>query len=205
LLESNDAKGAARIIAVNPTLRDQAESQLPWLERALEPAAAEEILALLMRHGPALNMRDLSPEAWSLLLEPYVDALGDMPITALEEAFVRWNKGELYPKEPGRHAFFPKPAELHKLAEPARNELGQAKHRIQLAMKHVEAGAKPEPTPEEREAVRAQMKAEGFLSEEGKLRLPKRPPGPPRATHGETPQQMAARLRETAEQFEDEF
>jgi hypothetical protein len=204
LLGSGDAKGAARIIAINPTLRAQAEAQLPWLERALEPAEPEQILLLLARHAPALGLKDMSEESWGLLFEPYLEALGDLPLTALEEAFIRWNKGELYPKEPGRHAFFPRPAEIRKLAEPARNELGKAANRIKLAIKHVENAPKPEPSAEEKAAVRAQMQAEGFLVD-GKFVLPKKDAGPRPAPTGETPQQMAARLRAEAERFEDEF
>lgn len=203
LIGSGDAKGAARIIAVNPKLRSEAEGQLAWVEQALTPATMEQILALLMRHAPALGLRDMGAEGWSVLFEPYVEALADLPLCALEEAMARWNKAELYPKEPGRHAFFPKPAEIRKLAEPARDQLGQARHRIKLAMERVEEKAKPEPTPEERAAVRAQMEAEGFIVD-GKFVLPKRGSGPRPAPTGETPQQMAERLRGLAASS-DEF
>lgn len=202
---SGDAKGAARIIAINSKLREEAQAQLPWLEKALEPAKPEEILSLLLRQAPTLNMKGLSDEAYALVFEPYLEVLRELPLCALEEAFLRWHRGELYPKDVGRHAFMPVPAEIYKLAEPARNELGKAKNRIVLAMKAVDNRPKPEPTPEERARVRAEMEAQGFLVD-GKFVLPKAKSPPPRpAPTGETPQQMAERLRSVADQFEDEF
>jgi hypothetical protein len=197
--------GAIRIIAINPTLREECGRILPQLQARHAPAGPEGLMKVLVENAPAFGIAAKSAKEWGALFQSYLAALEPLSVEALEDAFLRWNRGEMYPKEPGRHAFYPRAAELFHLAQKSRLELGTAIWRARKALEHVDRLPKPEPTPEERAARRQALIDEGILDANGKVVLGvKTVLGQTAAVtrspfSGETPQQMAQRLYDAAQ------
>lgn len=197
--------GAIRIIAINPTLREECGRILPQLQARHAPAGPEGLMKVLIENAPAFGIAAKSPKEWGALFQSYLAALEPLSIEALEDAFIRWNRGEMYPKEPGRHAFYPRAAELNHLAQKSRLELGTAIWRAKKAMEYVERLPKPEVTPEERAARRQQLIDDGILDANGHVVLrPRGADGMPAAAPkspfaGESPHQMAQRLYDQAQ------
>lgn len=156
MIEGEDAGAACRLIAINPTLRSQAEQMLPVLLAAKVPANDTEVLRILIRHAPTYALTAKSDGEWAEMFGVYLDVLGDFSVHALEDAFVRWNRGEDM-KDPHMGQFFPKPAQLVHLATKAKREVWMAAYRAQKALDGVERAAAPKPTVEERKAVGEQL------------------------------------------------
>lgn len=203
--DRTSSEGAIRIIAINPTLRDECGRILPQLQARHAPAGPEGLMAILISNAPAFGIGSKAPEEWATLFGSYLVALEPLSAEALEDAFLRWNRGEMYPKEPGRHAFYPRAAELFHLAQKSRLELGTAIWRARKALEYVDRLPKPQPTPEERAARRQALIDEGILDANGNVTLgPKTVLGQTSATTrsafaGESPQQMAQRLYDAAQ------
>lgn len=186
---SNDGASAARLISLNPTLRAELEEKAGLIMDRAMPGDPKMLALVLRRHAKILAVPDQSEEAWADMFGVYLDMLGPLPIESVNRAFERWHRGELYPKDPGRHAFFPKPAEVYSLAEPMMLELKMAAYRARKALDYVEASRPREKSPEDAAAIR-EMLAE-FRG------VAKSMPGDPRKP-AESPQQVAQRLREAA-------
>lgn len=187
---SSDGGSAARLISLNPTLRAEVEEKAGLIMDRSAPADPKMLALVLRQHARILAVPDQSDESWADMFGVYLDMLGPLPIESVSRAFERWHRGELYPKDPGRHAFFPKPAEVYSLAEPLMLELKMAAYRARKALEHVEAHRPREKTPEDAETIR-QMLSEFRGSA-------KAMPGDPRRPL-ESPQQVAQRLREAAD------
>lgn len=169
LLTQDEGAGVSRQIALAPALRNEAAEVLPSLNaRVRSPEAPlSELKALFTRQALALGIPDRSPGEWASLFEIYARTLAGFSLEALEAAFDRWNACELYPAQPSRHAFFPKPAELLTLAERHMSELRMAAYRAKKAMEFVEDKGL-EWTPERKQAERAKMIELGLLTPDGK-------------------------------------
>jgi hypothetical protein len=173
------------LIAINPTLRAEAERALPAVEAALTPADSDDLTVVLARARPAYGIGAMSEIEWRERVLPYLRALDGLPLGCIKRAFVMWDRCELYPDEPKRHAFYPQPAELFTLATKARNTLGQAQYRIRKALERVEKAPGPKHSPEE---IAAQLQADiaaGLRNPDGTINManlmrPREMPGAPR-------------------------
>lgn len=205
LLTQDEGAGASRQIALAPGLRGEAADLLPMLNarvRAPEAPLAE-LKSLFTRQALALGIPDRSPGEWASLFEIYARTLAGFSLEALEAAFDRWNACALYPDQPQRHAFFPKPAELLTLAERHMTELRMAAYRAKKALEFVEEKGL-EWTPERKREEREKMIAMGFLSPDGKPNFVvagKSMPEPPRMRG--TQHQAAERIRAMASQADE--
>ena len=111
------------------------------VRRALQP------LVLVFGVGEAAK----SPAYWAV----YVKVLAGLPTAALARAVSEY---------PQTGKFFPKPAEIRELADPHAAAIRQAAARARTAAR-MEPG-RPEPSPEERDRVKAQFaKLSGELAE----------------------------------------
>ena len=191
LTNPKDDGSGIRLIALRPVLREEAERILPVLNQRLQKSDKAEMVKVLTRHALIFGIGDRQPEEWRTLFEVYHDILQQFSLPILEEAFRRWNKCELYPKDPGRHAFFPKPAELFSLGEAYATEIRTAAWRAKKALEWAEAKAPVVISDEERALVKAGLQ-ELARSLPAKAGMPMTP-RPPRS-----PQEVAQRLREAA-------
>lgn len=156
LTEGEDGGAACRLIAINPTLKRQAEEMLPALERAKEVAERGEVLRILIQQAPVYALPDKTDAEWEHVFAAYVDALADFSVHAIQDAFRRWNRGEDM-KDPAMGQFFPKPAQLVHLAKKARTEVWVAAGRARKALEYVETMPRQIP-PEEKAQVAAGLK-----------------------------------------------
>lgn len=192
-------EGAVRVIRLNKQLSAELDEKATEVVRRARPVQVEELMFLLLGKKALYGLGDLTPAQADAVFESYTQALAHQPLEAIEEAFRRWDRNEAYPDDPKRHAFFPKPAELNKLAEPHRLLLAKAAFRAKKAYEAPPAA----PPPKER-MTKDELVASGWFERDsnGNLRavLDKKPPAPGK-THaaGESPQQMADRLRTQAE------
>lgn len=176
LTEGEDGASAIRLVAINPTLRAELDRVAPSLIGALTPADPASLMLELVRHAPALGVHAKDDGEWAALFGVYLDALADLPLGAVSEAFARWHRSELYPKDPGRHAFFPKPAELYSLAAPWWTKIRTAAWRARRAVEYVERKLPREIPEEERKAVAEGLKT--FAEQLAKRREIPRAVGP---------------------------
>ncbi len=148
MIEGEDGGASARLIAINPTLKSQAEQLLPALERAKDAAEDGEIMRVLIRHAPTYAITAKSNAEWAELFGVYLDALAGFSIHAIEDAFLRWNRGEDM-KDPAMGQFYPKPAQLVALATKAKNEVWMAAYRARKALEFSEVAAPRKRTDDE--------------------------------------------------------
>lgn len=172
-------------IAKNPILAAEVVRIHRDLQIALSPSSEMALRIELATRRDIFPMIDLPEETWEMLWNSYVDALKDFSVDVVREAFAMWNRCELYPKDPGRHAFFPSAAELFALSKKYVDGLRmisyRAKHAVTAAEQRKNVSASP--TEDERTKVR-EMMAEV-----------KKQPLPTFNASSFTPQQMADRLR----------
>lgn len=188
LTAGEDGRSAVRLIAINKTLRAECERILPVIERAKEPAEPEDILGILVRHAPAYGVHAKGPEEWAALFGSYLDALDGLSAYAVEDAFLRWNRGEGH-KDLAMSGFYPKPPQLVQLAQAARQELYSACYRGRKALEYDDRPAGAQIPAEDRARMAEDMKA---LAASMRREVPLAP----RPTV--TPQQAAQRAREAA-------
>lgn len=147
---SDSRAGAIRLIAINPTLRAEAERLLPRLEAAKAPASRDEIIAVVMREMPAWGVSPKHAAEWGVTYASYADALEGLSLYAIEEGVARWNRGEGH-KDLSMGGFPPRPAQLYLLANEGKRELYMAAYRAKLALEYVERQA-PRQVPAEETA-----------------------------------------------------
>lgn len=201
LVEASDDAGrsevrerAVRAIAASPALRQEAQDLAMHLEARKRPATREQIVAAVAGQMPAWGVSAKAAEVWNLTYGSYADALEGMPLYAVQEAIIRWNRGKAV-KDIAAAGFPPRPAQLVTLAEEAKRELVMAAYRIGLILK---AAPQAEAwTPERKAAERQKMIDQGLLSPDGKPNFSigaKSIPTAPRADQ----HAMAERLRAAA-------
>jgi hypothetical protein len=210
LTEGEDGGGACRIIRLNAKLREECERALPVLVQAKAPADRVEILRILVEQTPQYGIKAQHAGEWSRFFAAYLDALEGLPGYAVEDAFVRWNRGEGH-KDVTWATVYPTSAQLYMLAQKAKAELYVATYRAEKALAEAEKAA-PRHISEADRAKNAETIA-AMLREPVK-KLPPQPPGvtyrewaekcrreglyeePPTTVYrGETPQQAAERIR----------
>jgi hypothetical protein len=157
LTEGDDWKQAVRRIATTPAYRDQIEAALPAIERLASPSDPEALLVLLIEKAPTYGVRSRSAGEWGAVWSDYLLTLAQLPLEAVEDAFLRWNRCELYPDAPGRQSVYPKPSELYTLAQHSVRDLGNAKFRAKQALAWVERLPPPAPSAEEQAEVKRGM------------------------------------------------
>lgn len=167
MTEGEDGRSASRLIALNSTLRAECERQLPVINRMAEPATSDEIMAILVREAPTYGVLAKHGAEWAALFGAYLDALEGMPAAAIEEGFIRWNRGEGH-KDLAMGGFYPKPAQLYQLAEIGRRALKMAAYRARLAMEHVEKKGL-EWTPERKAEEKRRAIEMGILKPDGSI------------------------------------
>jgi hypothetical protein len=190
LTDGDDGRSAVRLIAINATLRAEAERLLPQLEAAKAPATEEELLEILVRHAPQYGITAKMAGEWGAFFGAYLDALHGLSPYAVEEAFVRWNRGES-PAGQAWKDFYPRSAQLVLLAQEARAEIACAAYRAKRAMEYVEKQTPRQISDEERRKVAEDFKKLAAMT--APRRMPVAPP-PPRWTQAEA----AARILRAA-------
>lgn len=186
---------------MNPTLRAEAARILPVLDRLQAPASREEIVATIMREMPAWGVSTKAAGEWGVTYASYADALEGLPLFAIEEGIIRWNRGEGMATL-AMGGFPPRPAQLYLLANEALRELRMATYRCRLATGEVTAprieADRPKTTPEERKKIAEDFRrlAASLGTSGPKSSDTVRAPGP-------TPQQMAQQIRQRADDVGD--
>jgi len=176
--EGLNAREAAAEIVRSPRLRaslDQiADSVRSMAAKAGDTGVFRALQPLLIMYGRP-KKADAEMATWYGL---YYDALGKLPMEAITYAVSE------YIRTSQIHAV-PAPGPLSKLAAPVAEKIWRAAYRVKFASEMSAVRARPEPTPEEKAAVRAMVA--DFVNG------PR--PDPADARPRETPQEMAARLR----------
>jgi hypothetical protein len=189
LTESDGADGACRLIRINPTLRAECEAVAPLLASAKAPASEVEIMEILIRNAPAYGVSAPAGGNWAFLFGPYLEALEGYPAYAIEDAFLRWNRGEGHANLQ-MASFYPKPGQLVMLAQKGKAELFMAAYRAERALKEAEKAPRKISDDERRQV------AEGMRALAASMQAKRIPdPGTPR----KSPQEVAAELRAKAE------
>ena len=161
---------AARRIAFGANLRAECAANAPVLAQRAAPADRMELAEYLARQRVVFGIPDQSEELNAAMMAPYYTALERVPLEAVKEAFARWNRGEAYPKEPGRQAFYPRPAEVYKLAEPTMLALSMAAYRAGRALEQTEK-ERGSMSQDERAVQRAEAIRLGILNPDGTVNL----------------------------------
>jgi hypothetical protein len=170
----SDARaGAIRLIAINPTLRAEAERLLPRLEEAKAPASRDEVISVIMREMPAWGVSQKHAGEFGVTYASYADALEGLSLYAIEEGVARWNKAEGH-EDLKMGGFPPRPAQLFALANEGKLELYMAAYRAKLALEYVERQA-PLPKSAEEQAANAAKIKEMMAAPARKF--PPQPPG----------------------------
>lgn len=191
----SDARSACvRLIALNPTLRSEAERLLPALEEAKAPASREEIIAVIAREMPAWGVTTKHAAEFGVTYASYADALEGLSLYGIEEGVLRWNRGEGH-KDLSMGGYPPRPAQLYALAKLGQGELWMAAYRAKLALEHVEKTAPREISEEERQAVADGLKELAATFTERWTPQEQRPT--------KTPHQVAEELRAIAARGEE--
>lgn len=162
------------------------------LEAAKAPAPEAQLLGILIRQAPAYGVHAKSDGEWAALFASYLDALEGMPPWAVEEAFVRWARGEGHANS-AMAGFYPKPPQVAMLAQAAKRDLVMAAYRARKALEYVEDHV-PRITPAERVERGAQLR--DLLADLDRTKKP----NPLEDTRPRlTPAQVAANLRASVE------
>jgi hypothetical protein len=122
------------------------------------PADPEEILGVLVRHAPAYGVHAKGPEEWAALFGSYLDALDGLSVYAIEDAFLRWNRGEGH-KDLAMSGFYPKPPQLFQLAQPAKLALYGAAYRARKALEYEEPRRRADVSQDQRAKIAEEMRA----------------------------------------------
>lgn len=206
LLEGDDPAGRAEVrdralaaIKANPSLRREASEIVAHLESRKRPASRDEIIAQVARHMPAWGVAPKTAEVWGVTYSSYADALAGMPLYAIEQAIIRWNRGDGQ-KDSAAGGFPPRPAQLFKLADEAKRELHMAAYRAKLVLRDSQGAYGEEWTPERKKAERQKMIDQGLLTKDGKPNFAIGGKGIPSIPRKESPQELAAQLRASAGQ-----
>ena len=199
MLDHADGPFAAKLVAGNVALRAEAAQLLPELKAASEPASRVEILEILVRKAPHYGITSKMAGEWGVFFADYLDALEGLSPYAIEDGFLRWNRGEGH-KDIRMAGFYPRSGQLYLLAQAASHELGKALYRCKLAVgeaKRIEEREHSKPTVEERKKI-----AEDFRRLAASLGTS----GPKSAAEvrpSVSPQQMAAQLRQSVDEVGD--
>lgn len=192
---------AVHLISVNATLRAEAQRLSPVLEKLLTPATRDEITVTIMREMPAWGVSTKAAGEWGVTYASYADALEGLPLYAIEEGIIRWNRGEGMATL-AMGGFPPRPAQLYLLANEGLRELRMASYRCKLATGDAVAPKiekdRPKVTEEDRKLIGEQFRA---LAKNLGVTGVQKPPSAfsPRPS----PQQMAEQLRARADEVGD--
>ena len=160
------------------------------LARRAEKAEPVDVLGELIALGPIYGISDKTDDEWAMLFGAYIEALCPLPLEAIRQGIVDWNReGE----------FFPKPGQIYQRAEPYAKKLRMAAYRADRAAKWVEDNPPPK-SDEERARDRQALIDSGLMTPDGQIApriFRKMDRGPARPQ--ETPQEMADRLRRLAD------
>lgn len=198
--ESLDRRARIRAIAEAPGLREEAARILPHLQAMLDGRATNAELGvalqplLLVKRKPDFGKGEEAQRltlAWQAL---YYEQIRKFPLAAVKVGVKDLVATHRFPD-------MPQPAELVAAIEPHAVALRTAHYRLKEAVR----AAPPTPVSEvDRAANRRRMEEMGWLDRNGNVdpkRILAREPRPasPRAHPTESPQEMAARLRRSAE------
>lgn len=190
LTTTAEVEETTRRISSSPALLDETREMANVLAGQLVGAGAETVAAVIAKTMAHFGVRDLPAQQQRSVLAPYIETLAEVPKVCLLQALRAWHRCELYPDEPGRHAFMPRASEIYALAKPRTEKLRKAAYRAKRVIEYQPKAPRPPPSAEEKAKVQA-MLAE-FRSG-GKNPLAD-PPNP-----SVSRQAMADRLRRAAE------
>lgn len=164
---------AVEKIAADPELRAECFAVGAALEADLAPASREATVILLTKYWAVHGGAARRPEEMATIFGVYLETLSGLPLAAIADAFRRWSRAEPYPDEPGRCAFFPKPAELFALAKATDARMVEAAARARKVCQRATDAPRIEKTAEDRAAAKAEMIAAGILDASGRVILPR--------------------------------
>lgn len=200
LLTLGDSHSAIQQIAETPALLEEARQSLSALKADAEKSAGDDgVRRVVGRRLGLYPPMDMAPAAWVAWWTDYTDALGDLTETALEAGMKAWIRAP-------DSRFMPKPGELRDLARKTLSNSYSAYNRAHGAIQwqaqldyaasrgaivHVDPGPKPEPTEDEKAAVK-KLLAEFKLKSPPRLQRPGIMP-----SHGRTDEfGLTAEMRE---------
>ncbi len=187
LTESDATREAISHIGRSAALKAEVIQVAPRLAAWAAPIDPIVLTRRLTEIGLLFYLEDRSDEEWATFWTFYRDALRTLPEAAFEHAIVVWN-------QEGK-GFMPKPAEIYERAKAMALQLGTAAMRARKAAEWVERL----PPPKSEKLTKAEMIERGWLDANGKVIMaPLKGIPPSRPAPGETPQEMAARLRNQA-------
>lgn len=201
MLDQDDGRSAARLIAVNPTLRSEVEVLLPLLEGASRPATEPEILEILVRHAAHYGITQKMAGEWGAFFAAYLDTLDGISAHAIEDGFLRWNRGEGH-KDIRMAGFYPKAPQLFLLARVGAEVLAKAVYRSKMALGLTKIRDVEQPRPRITEEERKKI-AEDFRALAKNLGVTGAPKPPDAFSPRPSPQQMAEKLRAHADEVGD--
>lgn len=136
LLDSDGSPDeAAKTIAGNLTIREEARAALPALKAMAEhPAGEEGVFAVVSRRFASLGKPNLSEEEWRNWWADYYDACADLPLASLEAGMRAWVSNP-------DAQFIPKAGHLRHLAEAAPSQTLRRYHRAKRALQIADGGA----------------------------------------------------------------
>lgn len=135
---------------------------MPLLEAASRPAAEPEILEILVRHAAHYGITQKMAGEWGAFFAAYLDTLDGMSAHAIEDGFLRWNRGEGH-RDIRMAGFYPKAPQLYLLTQVGAETLGKAIYRSKMALgltkiREVEQ-VRPKPSLEERKKIGEDFRA----------------------------------------------
>lgn len=197
LTAGDDSAKALYAFSKSPALRDEAIALLPALDAAKAPVSREAFALIMTKQRVVFGIGDREAGEWTLVLEGFYGVLQEFSAGAIEEAFIRWNRGEGNAK-PGLGAFFPQPSQLYPLAKKAKNEVWVAAYRARKALEGTQpsrTGLTAEQRAQERQKLidAGHLRPDGTFNTDFGLKTMAQPSRPQKS-----PQQMARELREVA-------
>lgn len=193
ITSSENAEDFGRKIAHVPALANEVREMAPQILAAAEPMEPDALYRRVLEIMAAWGIRPKEAGEHREGLVLWNEALAPLPLDAIEAGVLECAR---------TCKFLPTPAEVYQAAMPKFHELKMRAYRIKEAMKRLDALA----PPERKRMTRAEMIEAGFMDASGRIILTKtvakEAAPPPIYRPGESPQEMAARLRGAAEEEE---
>jgi hypothetical protein len=188
-----NAEEFSRKVSYAPVLANEVREIAPAILAAAEPMQPDALYRRVLEIMAAWGIRAKEAGEHREGLVLWNEALAPLPLEAIEAGVLECSR---------TCKFLPTPAEIYQASLPKFHELKMRAYRIKEAMKRIDAIA----APEKKRMTRAEMIDAGFMDADGRIILTKNTAKaaapPPVQRSGETPQEMAARLRGAAEEDE---
>ena len=188
LKNAEDAADAARKARHVPAMLEELKLSGGALIAKAQPAHPDDLQAMIMKFFLGLGLKDRDVAEHKAALALWMDALGNLPLDAVRVGITEAARTCLY---------LPKPADVYMAALPHAQELQLIAYRAKRALEEAGKAAPPKSA----KMTHAEMKAAGFMDENGKIILAPPKPIPPNTPAVRlTPHELAEKLRRHGEQ-----